>query len=299
MGHKGDYNVRSIGQKVRVFIGTEPRTEIARKVLELSIRRRTDAEVEFTPMIGPAWEYPTDEITVGTGFSLRRWMVAAECRFKGRAIYLDADQLCQADIWDLWTMPDQRPKAGASVWCTNQVEDRRALTLCAQPQSSVMVIDCEAAREEWGWRIGEVLRHLRGKSQADYHAFMRFQTVTTDNRREFWTKVPPVEIPAGWNYLDRAVQGSTKLIHYTKASTQPWINPDHEHGLPWRLEFQVALSTGYLTLAEVRAEVARFGVPPADGYAAAGPAGLHPYYDGFVDGKRHTKKTRNANRSAP
>ena len=59
---------------VRVFIGTEPKTEIPRKVLECSILRRTEMRVEFTPMIGREWEYSTAGIHVGTGFSLRRWM---------------------------------------------------------------------------------------------------------------------------------------------------------------------------------------------------------------------------------
>ena len=66
-----------MGVKVRVYIGSEPKTEIARKVLQCSINRRTNADVEYVVMMGKEWEYDHSKFHVGTGFSLRRWMIPA------------------------------------------------------------------------------------------------------------------------------------------------------------------------------------------------------------------------------
>src|ERR1022692_373234 len=86
---------------VRIFIGTENKTRVFEAVLAHSIRTRSSLPVEITPMIGSAWEYPAD-LPVGTGFSLRRWLIPAACGWKGRAIYLDADQLVFGDVKELW-----------------------------------------------------------------------------------------------------------------------------------------------------------------------------------------------------
>lgn len=271
-----------LAEKVRVFIGTEPKTEIARKVLETSIRRRTDAEVVFTPMIGPEWEYDHDGIAVGTGFSLRRWMIAAECRFRGRAVYLDADQLVLSDVWQLWKQPDLLPKAGTSIWCchTNAANGHKLFgNTMTRPNTSVMVIDCAAARDEWGWRVGEVLEHLRARpTGADYQAFMAGQVYDARMALKPWTKQPPVAIDPAWNHLDAYEEGKTKLLHYTRVPDQPWYNPDHPHAMPWRMELQVAINVGAVTQAEVEEAVAEYR-PQEPGKPARG---LHPDYLPYI-----------------
>ena len=89
---------------IRIFIGSEPKTAIAAQVLMHSIETRTRAEVEFTEMVGPAWEYPTKGVTVGTGFSLRRWMIPKAAGWHGYALYLDADQVVFGDVAELWDL---------------------------------------------------------------------------------------------------------------------------------------------------------------------------------------------------
>ena len=116
-----------VSEKVRVFIGTEAKTEIARKVLECSIQRRTETKVECVAMIGREWEYSHEGIPFGTGFSLRRWMIPEYCNWQGRAIYLDADQLMLGDVEELWTMPRRlgSPRTRAT-WMTHQ-PDRKSV----------------------------------------------------------------------------------------------------------------------------------------------------------------------------
>ena len=115
-------------EPIRVFIGSEPKTAIARKVLEYSIVKHTDYDVEFGELEGDvSWsKRNSKDLTaqVGTGFSLLRWDIPRRCNYEGFAIYLDADMLVFSDIYDLWTMDQQYPADKdfpCSVWCTYQM----------------------------------------------------------------------------------------------------------------------------------------------------------------------------------
>src|ERR1041384_3501278 len=106
---------------MRIFIGTEPKTKIAECVLHYSIAKHTKQPFTFTPMVGPAWAQPRD-LWKSTGFSFCRFMVPAHCKFKGRAIYLDADQVVLADIAELWRYPSRQARTGCAAWLTYQVD---------------------------------------------------------------------------------------------------------------------------------------------------------------------------------
>lgn len=272
-----------VASRIRVFIGTEPKTEIARKVLECSIQRRTDTPVDFIPMIGKEWEYPTNGFHFGTGFSLRRWMIPAYCGWDGLAIYLDADQLVLADIKELWDAPRLQPSThGTSIWCSYQ-PDRFSST--PWPQSSVMLIDCAAAKGEWGWNLETTLNFLRGKpDRRDYAAFMHMCERDKQGLR-YWTRQPPKRISSDWNGLDTYTRDQTKLIHYTAEDKQPWFNPDHPLTAPWERELIYALHSGMVTDREVLDAVAAWTASPVKGRRY----GMHPYYKAFVDPRRLEK----------
>ncbi len=269
-------NVRSLGEKVRVFVGTEPKTEIARKVLQCSINRRTNADVEFIPMIGKDWHYSTEGFHQGTGFSLRRWMIPAYCGWHGRAIYLDSDQLVFSDIWDLWTQPDQRPVQGCAAWMTFQPSKFSAKP---HPNSSVMVVDCERAKALPFFHIDRVLEYLKNNPSKEAYGNLMFPN---------WMKPGPGQIGVEWNSLNVFAPGKTKLLHYTKEPEQPWYVPDHPFALQWKLEFQIALNLGYVTPEEVREAVGKFG--KREDWRPTN--GLHPDYLEFLkkDSKKDKKK---------
>ncbi len=249
-------------------------------MLEHSIRKTTKADVQIVPMIGPEWEYSTAGLTVGTGFSLRRWMIPEFCNWKGRAIYLDADQLVLSDIADLWTKPDQQPSADASIWCTYQPDKYNKTPA---PQTSVMVIDCERAQREVGWHIANVLSFLKGATREKYAKFMHCQELVPGSNPEFnlwhwWTAAAPTRIEKTWNNLNVYTLGHTKLLHYTKEPEQPWYKPSHPLAYLWKTALKLALADGAVTAEEVKAAVAKFGVKedwrPTNG--------LHPDYLKFV-----------------
>lgn len=265
----------SLGEKVRVFIGTEPKAEIARKVLQCSINRRTDACVEFVPMIGKEWEYDTTGFRVGTGFSLRRWMIPAYCGFHGRAIYLDADQAVFGDIWELWRQPDVNPIQGCAAWMTYQVSKHSPKV--PHPNSSVMVIDCERAKALPFFHLDRVLEYLREFNTQKHYAGLMYPD---------WMKPAPGKLPVEWNHLNVFQEGKTKLLHYTKEPEQPWYNPDHPYAVRWKMEFQVALSTGYITPDEVKAAVGKFGVK--EDWRTTN--GLHPEYLTYLPKSHQPRK---------
>ena len=263
---------------IRVFIGTEPKTEIARKVLECSIMRRTDAQVEFYPMIGKEWEYPTANIRVGTGFSLRRWMIPAACNWEGRAIYLDADQLVLGDIQELWNKLQTHPAPfGTSAWMTYQPDKFRKTPW---PQSSVMLIDCSAAKAQWGWYIDNVLRYL--KENPTQEAYANFMHAT-------WMDPQPKQIETHWNNLNEYYPGKTRLLHFTKEPEQPWYKPDHPLAKLWQQELNVAIHLEFVTKEMLEEALAKWNVKedwrPTNG--------MHPDYRKFVPTKKGSVRPSN------
>lgn len=269
--------IKNTAERVRVFIGTEEKTEIARKVLQVSIQRNTEMVVDFIPMIGKEWEYSTKGITVGTGFSLRRWMIPKFCGFQGRAIYIDADQLVFGDIWDLWTMPELvgGPRGDrTSTWCTYQPCKFFQGNV---PNTSVMVIDCDRAKDQWQYDIAKVLDFLRTHPAKIEYANLMYAINM---------KPQPMRIPTEWNHLN-VYDKKTKLLHFTKEPEQPWYKPDHPLAELWRKALLVAIAGGAVTRAEFLEQLNNWDVK----LDWRSTNGLHPEYATFL--RRFSDYVRN------
>ncbi|MBE7209848.1 MAG: glycosyl transferase, partial [Gluconacetobacter diazotrophicus] len=102
---------------VRIFVGCDPNDCDLEQmlVLDASLRRRTSLPLDITFMRlsrdpGSPWFSDPDAghgwntARWPTPFSGLRWGIPAACGGKGRALYLDADILCLADIAALWRM---------------------------------------------------------------------------------------------------------------------------------------------------------------------------------------------------
>lgn len=254
-------------EKIRVFIGTEPKTEIARKVLECSIKRRCTAEgLDLVPMIGPEWECDVRGIPVGTGFSLKRWLIPSRCNWTGKAIYLDADQLVLADIKDLWESDQTFPaREGTSAWTTWQAD---SISKTPWPQSSVMLIDCKAAKNQKGWHPEYMLSYLKSHpTLEEYHKWMHCQ----------WMDPEPGKIPDRWNHLDK-LDSSTSIIHFTSEPNQPWYNPKHKHALVWRQELVAAIGRNEIEKQELEYALSQWNVKQD----WRDKNGLHPDYKSLL-----------------
>lgn len=261
---------------INVMIGTEPKTAIAAQVLVHSIRKRIHptaaGQLNFVLMEGGDWEYPTAGIKVGTGFSLRRWMIPSFLNWTGGAVYLDADQIVLADLTELLDLCGKtfkhfdRPVA----WTTYQPDKRYK---SPAPQTSVMVLDCENAEGKWGFDIDKVLAHLRANpDETTYAKFMHAEWLQVWDRLGQGDKdyqcfdegskggfKHPIKLPTEWNHLNVYEEGRTKLLHYTKEPEQPWYKPDHPLAGLWQAELESAIDAGLVTQEMIRSALAAWG----------------------------------------
>ena len=89
---------------IRLYVGTDPQQAIAERALEASVRANTSQPVDITWMRygDPGWDWGGLDAGWATPFSMFRWYVPETCGYKGRAIYMDCDQLALGDLTELW-----------------------------------------------------------------------------------------------------------------------------------------------------------------------------------------------------
>lgn len=249
---------------IKIFIGTEPKTELARKVLEYSILKNTNSQVQFNPMLGEDWVVRPNQY-VGTGFSLLRWSIPERCNNEGFAIYLDADIIALGDIKELWECDVTYPNNGCSVWCTYRTDGVRSIST---PESSVMLIDCAKAK---------------GNQPSYQNCVDYLENDPNPGSRSRYKKImwclkhqcPPQVIPSRFNRLnDPSPVENAVLLHYTIERKQPWYNPNHPFASLWEELLKESLGEGYVQKDEVQNYLDKYRPFEAGkrGY------GLHPYW---------------------
>jgi hypothetical protein len=254
--------------QIRICIGTEPKTEIARKVLQYSIKKHTQSNVVFYPMLGETWaKFSERKLGVGTGFSLQRWNIPRMFGYAGAAIYLDADQLVFEDIADLWA----RIPVDGCIACTFQTD--KWFKKEKKPNTSVMVMDCEYCKNDPGWLDGEeLISYLKkDKDRKRYVEVMH----------ALHLKVTVKKLPTVWNHLNEYHAGKTKLIHYTVEHQQPWYVHNHPHAAIWGEYLFSSICAGEVSYKEVLDACRAY--KPACGSCRA--EGMDPYWAKFITNK--------------
>lgn len=141
-----------MSEAIRIFVGCSPNNEDleSQSVLEHSLRKHATMHLELTwmqlsrdassfwysdPKRGLGW----NTATWATPFSPFRWGIPAACNYEGKAIYLDSDMICSADITELWT---QEFKPGASI-ISKGIDERYCVMLmdCARMKKYLPPID--------------------------------------------------------------------------------------------------------------------------------------------------------------
>lgn len=198
---------------IRVFVGSDvfQRAAGMERTLEHSIRSRTQEPVDIVFMTSgtPGWEASIDGKNGtwaighepgeawsgrgwGTDFSAFRFAIPELCGFRGRAIYLDVDQIVLGDIKELAEVPQQLP------WMCRRI-----------PLTDVSVIDCSAF-DRPGWPRIEQMRRSGWGAGHYVDLLLRLRLIGPG-------------VPDAWNVLDReALTPDTKLAHFTTVPTQPW-----------------------------------------------------------------------------
>ena len=189
---------------IKVFIATELGHEKAEKALEYSIRSSTNSEIQIFWMkndVGETfsnWNKGRSHMRMNSGegwktnFSCYRWAIPELCNFSGKAIYLDVDQLVIKDIAQMWDL-DMQNKAVLSI---------------TPERTDVMLMDCSKFNGEWWPRLSTM--KPSGKHQKHYRCLVQ--------NKDLIGHLDPI-----YNCLDgEGMSDETRLIHYTKMSTQPW-----------------------------------------------------------------------------
>ncbi|MCG6965435.1 MAG: hypothetical protein LJE59_02890 [Chromatiaceae bacterium] len=227
---------------VRIFVGAHQTEQLAYRVLEYSIRRHTDLPVEMHTIDNSLAPPPKDDRFLAyTNFSFGRFAIPREAGYQGRAIYMDSDMIVFRDIAEIWEMPFD----GAKIMVEQITDETRG----AGRLTAVMVMDCGALH----WDVDDIMDRLG--VDYDYDGLISVYPLLQEGDLQD-------RLPIGWNSLDRFTD-QTRLLHYTKIKTQPWVYPGHPFGYLWINELKRMLESGILSEQEVRDQVAKGHVRPS------------------------------------
>jgi hypothetical protein len=239
-------------QPVKIFIGSGEQSLLERKVLIYSLHKHTARELDIfvfngthnaveraghAPVLAPL---PLElKYKNQTEFSLYRYLIPELCSYEGRAIYLDSDMICLADIGGLFDLPfgdcdflakrEYAERDGGKMWGL-----------------SVMLMDCDRAR----FPLSEIF------SEIDQGLYTYTEFSQMGNNFQLRRPYRIGELDPAWNSFDRAAPG-TKLIHYTNLATQPWKYKGHPFGKLWFSYLNEARTQGFVSDHDINLTIQR------------------------------------------
>ena len=224
-----------------VVIGTQPAQYVAQRVLEYSIAKSASSEVDVRPM------RQTRRAIGGTQFGFVRFGVPHACGFRGRGIYLDADQVMLGDVHELAAQLEA-PHAIGIVRDIEGTFDGKPVA--PRNETSMMVLDCEKLGD---WNPDTMFDKVvpndapLAAGQIHYKDFMRLAWVDPETIQS---------IDPRWNHYN-VVRDDTKLIHYSHVRAQPWKRPEHAYADFWAGWLSDAIGAGYVRRLDILKAVAR------------------------------------------
>lgn len=243
-----------MSDKLDVFIGSGEASLIERKVLQYSISRHSGSNVVVHVYNGT---HDTVEYADGrverlntpldikyanvTEFSNFRWFIPRLCGYQGRAMFIDSDMVCLANL-GMFADIDMNgtammakadayaPKEGGTTWGL-----------------SMTLFDCAVCRMAPETYFAEIAQGLY--TLTDLH-----QMTGTFLRQHPLSLTP---LPSGWNDFDHYDPSTTQLIHYTGLGTQPWKFPGHPAGDLWFKYLHEAMQAGLVTMEMIDRQILR------------------------------------------
>lgn len=222
-------------EPLKIFIGYDSREPLAYHVLAHSILQRASVPVAIHPLVQSTLRTQglytrARGATESTEFSLTRFLVPALCGFRGHAVFMDCDMLCQADVAELWDVILEQDVA-VSV-CQHDYTPTSATKFLDQVQtvyprknwSSFMVFcnaKCRALTPEY----------VNAASGLELHRF-------------HWTTDAQIgALPLAWNWLigPYAPNAAAKVLHWTDGG--PWFEASRTapHADAWFAELGAML----------------------------------------------------------
>ncbi|MES1936059.1 hypothetical protein [Salinisphaera hydrothermalis] len=231
-------------EEIQIYIGCVPAQTLVSKVLEWSVLQHASKPVQFYHLHAHAvpFEMPTKpQNRPGTPFSFQRFMIPEIAGFKGRAIYMDCDQIVFKDIARVF----DRPMGTQPLDFCDTHKGRKPRPML---RSSFMLLDCERL----DWRMRQIVEDLDAERYT-YQWLFALQGYTPT-------------LPRAWNTLDRYRWPFTALLHYTGKSTQPWIHYRHKLSKLWFGYLFGAVDNGYIHKDEVHQAAEQSLVRPSVAY---------------------------------
>jgi lipopolysaccharide biosynthesis glycosyltransferase len=202
---------------MKVFVGYDPREDIAYQVCKHSIvRRQPEADVrplKQSELREAGWyTRPVDKLA-STEFTFTRFLVPELADFKGWALFMDCDMILTADIKELFDCADDR----YAVMCVqHEYKVKEGYKMDGQKQtiyprknwSSVMLFNCGHPSNR------KLTQDMVNDTELNGAYFHRFS----------WLKDEEIgSLDHTWNYLVGVYSDieKPKLIHYTEGG--PWF----------------------------------------------------------------------------
>ena len=198
----------------RIFIGYDSNEPIALYTLMHSIIARASRPVSIIPIV--LSQLPIDRPKAAfqsTEFSFSRFLVPWMCRYEGKAIFMDSDIICMADICELWDMPLDRTvsvvKHNYRPNMANKFLDQPQSNYPKKNWSSVIVFNNPACKALTPTVVNSA-------SGAYLHQFQWVEYGDVDAYSMIG------ELPPEWNHLvgeeNQGDIADAKLIHYTRGT---------------------------------------------------------------------------------
>jgi len=199
--------------KRRVYIGWDPREDIAYQVCKHSIHRLSkDIEVlplKLDELKSKGLVTRLDDLKAATQFTFTRFLVPYLNGYEGWAVFIDCDFLARQDVNKLFDLADDR-YAVQVVKHEYNVQDGIA-KMDGQVQHAY-------PRKNWSSCMLFNCAHTKNK-QYLYPEFMNKQEMKYLHRFEWLDDSEIGSLPIEWNYLvghyNEAEYGKPSFIHYT------------------------------------------------------------------------------------
>jgi hypothetical protein len=241
-----------MSEALRVFIGSGEASLLERKVLMYSLRKHTKRALDIRVFNGThdsleregapplPLRMPLDiKYRNVTEFSNYRFMIPQLCERAGRAVWLDSDTVCLADIGDLFDAPMGAAAILAKADAYRGHGDARW-------GLSVALFDCSRC-------FFDVELHFR-EIGSQLYSYTDLHQLSPAFRKMHPVEVGPLD--PNWNMFDR-YDANTKLIHYTNLLTQPWKHRGHPYGDLWFRYFSDARREGFVTQEDIEVTLVR------------------------------------------
>ncbi len=192
---------------IRVFIGFDPREDVAFSVLAHSIHRHASKPVSIAPVVlsqlAEVYRRARNPLQ-STEFSFSRFLTPWLCGYEGWAVFMDCDMLMLDDVARLWALRDERYAVQVVKHVHVPKEDTKFLGAVQTKYekknwSSVMLLNCARC-------TALTPEYVNGATGLELHQFKWLG----DDRLIG-------EIPDRWNHLVGydAPRPDAALVHYT------------------------------------------------------------------------------------